>query len=346
MSILFNIEGFLEKLPYFRMPPASDHEVCRSRVCCLCQNLRGKKASRQVSTVEAEQVKQLRPGFDPASPYFASGICLRCLYLLSEQRRGREPSFMLPTEYTVSMPRALRSAEAAAAACTCRFCYLAKLSGRAFQQWQREVQGVVRPEVTCMCSDCFLPVVVGGRHQCTTTTQEVVANLTKSLPEEVQQKLVQQYLARAAGAAGDSGGGGRSTTPVLLTPATGGWPVPVVYGKAPSTPSLVPLSVKEAIQIGNQNRLSSQQLENVMADLRSKHGRNFIEPGLAEASKEHNQLYVDYFTAEEITLKDSKGNDINKTLFYCHRLTEFLQAVCNNRGIRLEDQVKISTSFS
>ena len=75
-----------------------------------------------------------------------------------------------------------------------------------------------------------------------------------------------------------------------------------------------------------------------MADLRAKYGRNFVEPGLSEATISHNSQYAEFFTAEEVNLLDSKQNEQEKLFFYCSSLIPFIQKVCENRGIKLEEQ--------
>ena len=138
------------------MTPPLNHEACRPRVCILCINEHGDKATRLVSVAEVATVRQLRPGFDPAHPSFPAGLCKHCLFLLSRQAAGKEVEFLLPDEYTVLMPRGSRSQ--VEVPCRCYICHLAKLNGPAFMLWQREVKDRTRPKVTHICSSCCLPV--------------------------------------------------------------------------------------------------------------------------------------------------------------------------------------------
>ena len=97
----------------------------------------------------------------------------------------------------------------------------------------------------------------------------------------MRAKLAHEYLTRKAEVTGDG-------DQVLLPPAAGGFPLAVKVGMPAGTTTVAAdatksLSHQEAITVGYQNNLSSTQLENIMADLRAEHGRDFVEPGLHKA---------------------------------------------------------------
>ena len=290
-------------------------------------NMNGDKACRKVNKQECQQIAELIPGYNNENSYFPSGICKTCIFLLKRAQEGNEVEFILPEEYHVTLPRNLRSR---GQKCDCKICDLARLNGNDFQQWQREMKGKVKPEITRLCTSCFRGLVKGQKHSCSAHTLEAVQNLTMTLPEEVRAKLAYDYLSTKVDAAGDK--------PIFLTPPSGGHSVPVFYGKSAETSPIEPLTHEEAITIGSQNGLSSQTMENIMADLRAKYGRNFVEPGLSEATISHNSQYAEFFTAEEVNLLDSKQNEQEKLFFYCSSLIPFIQKVCENRGIKLEEQ--------
>ena len=66
----------------------------------------------------------------------------------------------------------------------------------------------------------------------------------------------------------------------------------------PSDTKLEPLSHKEALQLSSKNHLSGEQQANIMADLRTKWGRNVVEPGLKEVIPLHNQKLARFFSIE------------------------------------------------
>ena len=314
------------------MPPAKDHEACRALVCGLCMNQHGVKAKRKLREEEEEQVAEVIPGYRSSCSYFPSGICMRCIFLLTEKKKGKEVRLLLPEEYHVDLTRVTRSR--AGEICECSICTLARISGPAFLRWQREMKGKVKPKVTRLCTNCYLGIEEGSRHTCATTTLKAVENLTTSLPEDVRAKLAYEYLASKAKGSEDA--------TVLLPPAAGGKVTPVLFGRkaaetAVSAAASSPLTHEEAITIGFQNNLSSNQLEHIMADLRTKYGRDFVEPGLHVAAIDHNNMYAEFFKQEEIVLID-KDKEERKTFFFCFNIPGFLLKVCQNRGIELEQQ--------
>ena len=254
------------------MPPALDHEACRVKVCALCMNQHGKKAARPVNQVEEGEIKLLLPGFSTTAKNFPAGICLTCVFLLKDQRSGKEVVFKLPEKNPIGLPTSQGR-------CECRICWLAKLSGK----WQKRVLQKKPPVKVTLCTVCYREVEEGRLHTCSESIKTAVNNLSASLPKEVQARLAHSYLASQVGGVGDH------AAPVMLPQASGGWAVPVFYGKQVAVPNIVPLANKEAITIGHQNNLSTNTLVNVFADLRAKHGRVFVAPGLEDAAVEHNR---------------------------------------------------------
>ena len=76
---------------------------------------------------------------------------------------------------------------------------------------------------------------------------------------------------------------------IHLPPTKGGKPLTVNLGPVPSDTKLEPLSQKEALQLSSKNHLYGEQQTNIMADLRTKWGRNVVEPGLKEVIPLHNK---------------------------------------------------------
>ena len=313
------------------MPAARDHEACRALVCALCFNSQGDKALRLVGGKEAAAIKDLRPGYDPSNPSFGAGLCKTCVFLLRRREEGVEVPLVMPEQYSVVLARDLRST--VDQPCSCEICRLAKLAGFKFKKWQREMKGKARKKVVRLCMECYTMVEEGSTHQCSVSTTEAVSNLSVTLPEDIRGKLAQDFLASRAAAAGDGG-------QVLLPQARGGHRIPVQYGEQTRYRELPTssLSHADAITLGHQNNLSTSQLHHVLADLRTVHGRSFVEPGLVEAAIVHNNKYEEFFVGEEVVLEAGKGRYEPKTIFFCSKLVPFLNKVCEERGVKLDEQ--------
>ena len=93
--------------------------------------------------------------------------------------------------------------------------------------------------------------------------------------------------------------------PVLLQPASGGHPVPVLFGPK-KVNKIQPLTTQEVVTIGHKHRLSGNQVLGIMADLRAKEGASFVEPHLTTALISHHNRYKKLFTAEKVTFKGKK----------------------------------------
>ena len=90
------------------MPPAKDYNACRAMLCGLCINQQGYKALRHVLKHEEQELKELIPGYDRSRPYFPSGICKCCIFLMKGRRSGSNVELLLPENYHVDLPRVTR----------------------------------------------------------------------------------------------------------------------------------------------------------------------------------------------------------------------------------------------
>lgn len=309
-----------------RMPMS--HDAARALVCAVCTNEWGEKAIRKVKEKEEDQIRNLIPDYSSIDPKFPSGICKKCVFDLRSMEQGKKVDLLLPEDYTCTVPRETRAT--ANLVCTCRWCYLGRLSGPSFLQWQRskKARGVERQKVVRLCPSCYLGVVEGKTHTCQASTMEVVENLVEVLPEEVTAKLAHNYLARQV----DSGGDQQN---VLLPPSAGGHPLPVTLGHQEGLqPSMEQLTHQDVLRMRAQAGISSNQMKTILADLRAKLGRGLVEPGIREASSLHNSQYSEFFTAKMEEFKDKDGHVVQKPFIFCSKYPEFLAKVEENRGVR------------
>ena len=79
------------------------------------------------------------------------------------------------------------------------------------------------------------------------------------------------------------------------------------------------------------------QTTSILADVRAVFGRNSVTSGFKEALVEHNNMYDEYFEADQKSFFDDKGGIVRKPFFWCNNVCGFLELVSNKRGIPLSD---------
>ena len=149
------------------------HEECLKKVCAVCTNLHGKKASHSVSDIDAARIKTLIfPAYVKGSVHFPQGLCTTCYNQLvrldkelgqsiEESDGGTSgskisPNLLLPSDYMCDLPYETRSWKSSGGICTCRWCNLARLSGQYFHKWHMEMKLLTdkKPQVTRLCMHC------------------------------------------------------------------------------------------------------------------------------------------------------------------------------------------------
>ena len=309
------------------------HEEARMKVCAVCTNLWGYKAARKVTPEEEKLIQQdVLEVYTSCNMFFPSGICVRCIHLLTLVKRGdRDVELKLPEDYICQPARETRSSDGEV--CSCRWCKLARMSGLKLRQWQNKVKGKEMIKVKRLCQQCYVGILEGSSHKCSASTLEAVINLTKSLPRNLQDKLALEILkqrqAEVAPAQDDC-------QEILLPQARGGYPVPVLLAKDICAPQ-PKFSHQELLTMASSAHLTGKQINTVAADLRAKLGQKAVEAGFDTAMVEHNNQYAEYFSAENKMFWDTEGNIIEKAFFWCHRVKDFLDLVARKRGMVLEE---------
>ena len=126
------------------------------------------------------------------NPYLPVGICKGCLFDLRCLTEGRPVKLNLPESYDCGLERQTRSGWNL---CTCRWCWLAKPSFKAFLVWQREVNSIA---IIRICQICFQGVHEGKHHTYSGSTLAAVQNLAASLPKDVGEKLAVETMRKKA----------------------------------------------------------------------------------------------------------------------------------------------------
>ena len=135
---------------------AMTHDMCRTEVCAVCNNLNGEKAKRVIKSEEEAVLKELVPGYSSLHSFFPNGICLTDIFLLRKKLRGENVKILLPDQYIkVNISRVTRSSVAAEKVnpCSCHICNLAKLNGLAFKLWKKNIK---QPEASFICPRCWM----------------------------------------------------------------------------------------------------------------------------------------------------------------------------------------------
>ena len=78
--------------------------------------------------------------------------------------------------------------------------------------------------------------------------------------------------------------------------------------------------------------VSCNAMDTILANMRLKFGRNFVEPGQEEASSLHNSQYRQFFTGKQAEFHDKDEKPIAKPFVYCSQYIPFLNMVAKNRG--------------
>ena len=315
---------------------AASHSQALLKVCAVCTNLRGEKASKEVSVAQEELIrKHVFAGFLKGYEWFPQGVCTKCAYDLKVLESGRERHLTLPLDYSCTLPRTMRSFPPGP--CMCRWCKLARLQGQAFLAWQRSLKEE-ETEVEYLCTKCGRGVVGGrSRHTCSASDRERVEGMVANLPEDIKGKLALALLREV-----QEEQGGAGDWAVGLPQPHGGVPTPVYIGSkaAASSSASQAFSHTELQALASKAHLTGTQTKSVVADMRIKLGQSAVEPGLAEEIIRTNKRFQDFFATEVEGFLEKSGEFVMKPLFYCTRTAEFLRLAAELRGKTL-DQVQV-----
>ena len=303
------------------------HSENRKKVCAVCCNSRGNKAVRMINSREEMIVSEkVLHGYNKDNPYLPSGMCKGCIFDMKCLSENKNVKIHFPDSYNGGIQRQTRSSES----CSCKWCWLARLNGKEFVSWQKEMKGNVKAPVLRLCQSCFTGIQKGSKHQCSPSALLAVQNLSASLPKSIKEKLALETIKEKIA---EVGGGGD----VLLPQAKGGHNVQVSIGASSSDTKVI--TCKEVLTISASANLTGRQTNSVLADLRAVLGRKVIEAGVKEERPVHNKQFIEFFTSDLISFQNSKKETIQKRLFWCKDINGFLKEVSKKRGKQLEDYV-------
>ena len=100
------------------------HSEALELVCAVCTNLRGEKAVRKVREGREEELirEHVFPRFLRGYDWYPQGLCRFCIHDLNELSKGRHRDILLPSDYSCTLPRQLRSSPPGPCMCRCRHC--------------------------------------------------------------------------------------------------------------------------------------------------------------------------------------------------------------------------------
>ena len=322
---------------------AKTHEECLELVCAVCTNLRGNKASRPVKKSEVILIKKhVYEDYQKESIWCPRGICTQCATALNslekqekiEENKRKKISLTLAEDYLCEIP--IQTRKRASSICDCRWCKLARMNGLEFRKWQQGIKKSTPQLITYICCGCGkgVPATVKS-HTCNVSDKERVKSFLESIPENIKGKLTvallrdQQQLGEPSGSS------------ITLPQPQGGKPVEVTIGHHSDPPTVEQMSAKEAQVMAAKAHLTGEQQESILADLRSKFGREILEPGIQKVIPVENRKYAHLFISEEKTFFDTQDIPVKKQLYYCHSPLEFVAAVDKERGLEGVEQVTL-----
>ena len=196
------------------------HEESLKKVCAVCTNLCGKKATRGVSETDERLIQKLVfSSYHRGSPYFPQGLCEGCHMKLwhevKDGERGSGQKFLLPENYHCTLPKETRSQSKEY--CRCRWCSLARMNGLELRRWQKQAkeEREGKDEIGMMCPKCGKGLPISQKsHQCSSSDMDTIANMLQSIPHSLKPKLAHSLLKELQG---DQGGS------LHLPPATALW---------------------------------------------------------------------------------------------------------------------------
>lgn len=334
------------------MPPAKSHQQCLELVCAVCTNLNGYKAKQAVSDIEVALIQRhVFPAYQKGNLFFPQGICVRCALDLRRYDRQEGGSsrgggddgassdkmtnvnLKLPEDYICNIP--VQTRKSAGLSCTCRWCYLARLSGGELLKWKASLKKLPNPCVRRICPDCGRGIPVSVKtHTCQATDQARVTNLLQSLPSPVKEKLTFALLKDQLEH--------NSEGVVNLPQLEGGHRVQVTVGKCQVKPlQPVSLNVKEVQVMASKAHLTGAQQQSILADIRCKWGKSAVQAGMQKLLPDHNRKFSRFFSAKKLPFLSSADEIEEKTLFFCHSPVDFLEEVDRLRGKLGVEQVNL-----
>lgn len=231
-----------------KMPRAClTHEECLGKVCAVCTNLHGQKASRKVSDAQIECIqKYIFSGYRKDSIYFPQGICNTCSRHLRELKQEKEQQeleletvpkdsiqqeggtnqskvkLLLPEDYHCSLPHDTRSRQGV----TCS-CILARMNGPQFLLWKQDMKRSMKdkPSITMMCQSCGRGIPATQKsHTCTSSDLQTVNSMLETIPIQLKPKLAEAMLREMKEDQSTTSG---ESSSISLPQARGAWPVQV-----------------------------------------------------------------------------------------------------------------------
>ena len=264
------------------------------------------------------------------------GICLDCKLRLLAWMSNKENPKRLRIAHGIELGKPRR--EVASAKCGCHICYLGNLQGAEFQKARAQFkksqkeQEVEKGSDLRRCNQCFEAISMknSDKHSCV-GKRAMLANLKEAIPTETRMQLALDTLREFSGGSGDS--------TFTVQSIHGGKASTVSLGKPRPAPcSSIKLTHSEVQTLATDSHLNYGQVRGVMANLRAKFGRSFVESGLDKQLAVLNGRFLPYFTCTR-THFEKGGGMVEKPLFFCNSTVAFLMEVARLRGDEWEELV-------
>lgn len=236
-----------------------DHNQCRAKVCAVCYNESGFKATRLISDRDQTALQQfVISNFDRDNDSFPSGLCSSCQKILHEWISGKENPRKLPvtSDYNPNIPHATRGNDGSE--CSCRMCVRARLFGGAWNKFKAECKAnkennkveFKKGEGALLCTKCYSPVYRGCNHTKEVCSSKLtsIENVAKNLSQTQLEQLAVRVLKEKAINSGDN---------TIKMTGKSGRPVTVHLGPLLPSPQ-EPYSVEEIIRIQLESNMTGK----------------------------------------------------------------------------------------
>ena len=311
------------------------HEDMRKKVCCVCLNEHGNKAKREINSSEAEIVNaNWVPKFNVSNPLMPSGICVRCIFDISQFKDGIEVHPLLPDSYHCKgYHPPTRAVEGVV--CGCTWCELGRKNGLEMRKFAAERKGKANKVRRRLCPECYRGVLDGHLHACDPKDSAKTRNLLNNIPEEVAANIAAAYIAEKLRS-------GEASSIALPHPSgLGGHPMVVTVGHQAAAEEKPSFNQQEIVSMTSETGVPQRAMYSFLANVRSKFGRNSVEPGIKTGFPLHNKQYEDYFAAKFEDFEGSNGEKIRMPFVHCTDLEGFINKVEENRGAKRGKKRKI-----
>ena len=322
------------------------HEDCRRTVCIVC----GRKATEKVTESLVDSVRTfVVENYDPEDNRLPSGLCKTDKTVLYEYKKGvyrRDFHIQDFEKYRRYITRS--SCESG----SCSICNVGRYSLSSLCPISPDLPTdeikVGRPRISVckdnsapkpilLCSKCFSAIGRGKNHACTVATaiHNTISNLSSSSQDQLCSAIIKKRISMSPPA---------STSNSVSLVCTSGRPLRVTTvtddQKSINQPEL---TAEDFSDLQMTNNFSLNQVKSIAQFLRSKIGRQCMEPNLRDNLADISRRLLPFFEERDVILYEKCHSDSSKYIpitrpaVVVNDLKSFIDHVMEQRNYCLED---------